>query len=303
MDLNATLAFVHVIRTGSFSGAARSLALPASTVSDRIASLERALGVTLIVRTTRKLKLTDAGAKYFEKAETALTLLESANEEVNTFQQKPSGKIRITTPNEFAPSALAEAIVDYQKKFPDVKVEAYLTNRYVDLVGEGFDLAIRGGELADSSLVSKTVGKDHFILISSEKYLKSAPPLRHPKDLADHSCIGFLGHDLSKEEFAWTVQSTEGPRFKCKPKFTASATSFSVVIELIKSGAGVALVPQIYVTGELKQKTITRVLPKWGTSFSAVHLLYPQQKFSSPKVREMIPLIENRLRRVLESEA
>lgn len=302
MDLNTTVSFVHVVRAGSFVKAAKTLALPTSTVSDRVAALEKALGVTLLTRTTRKLSLTDAGAKYFAKAEAAIALLSSGYEEATNLQQKPSGTLKITGPNDFAPQDLAEVIVEYQKKFPEVKIEAYLTNRRVDLIGEGFDLAIRAGDLTDSSLIAKKVGTGRLVFISHEKYLKSAAPLKHPKDLEAHSCIGFFGNDANQSEFTWHVQSNEGRKFRCKTKFRASATSFDVVIELVKAGAGVALVPLSYAIADLKRKSIVHVLQQWGTPQSAVSLVYPQQKFYAPKLRELVPLLEKRLRKTLESE-
>jgi DNA-binding transcriptional LysR family regulator len=296
--MNGAMIFVNVVKAGSFTKAALNLKMPTSTVSDKVGALEAELGTTLLVRTTRKLKLTEAGSRYFEKVEGALSLLANANEEVKSLQNNPSGVVRITGPSEFSPQSLAEIILEYRKKFPNVKLEAQMTNRIVDLIGEGFDLAIRGGELKDSSLKVKSIGKNRFIFIASESYLKSSPKINHPKDISNHSCIGFLGN-TAEVEVPWNVEG-EGRKFKCKPNFIVSTNSFSATVELVKAGAGVSLVPQTYVASELAKKTVVQILPQWGTRISAVHLVYPDQKFDSPKVRELLSIVERRLRKNLD---
>lgn len=299
MELDSALHFVAVVKAGSFRGASRALSIPVSTLSDRVAALERSLGAALLVRTTRRLAVTDAGRAYFEKAEAAVALLQSAEEDVSSRGGRPRGALRITGPTDFAAAELAETIRDYRARFPDVRVETYLTNRLIDLVAEGYDLAIRGGHLPDSSLIARRVGSGTLVLVASASYLATAPQLRHPRDLERHDCIGFLRDDQDRADNVWRLRNTSGATHRLRPALAVASTSFSVLIEHVKLGAGVALLPWHLIKDELQRGSMIQVLPRWTDAGIPVHLVYPALRVPSTKVKEMVALLEQRLRRTL----
>jgi DNA-binding transcriptional LysR family regulator len=189
MDLNSAFIFVRVAQLGSFTKAARALRLPNSSVSDRISDLEKSLGVRLLVRTTRKLHLTDAGSKFLQKAELAVTALTEAGEEASSSQNQPTGILRITAPVEFDLSSISAAVTEYLRKFPQVRMQFLLTERVVDLIGEGFDIAIRVGQAKPSSLSTVGLGTTGFVLVASPDYISRWPKISHPRDLTDHNCL------------------------------------------------------------------------------------------------------------------
>ncbi|QRN93598.1 LysR family transcriptional regulator [Archangium violaceum] len=295
-DLNAAMIFVNVVRAGSFSKAARSLGLSVSTVSDRVVGLEKALGVSLLTRTTRKLKPTDEGAAFFKESEAALQTLLGAFEGATAARQHPTGTLRITAPADFPPSEISAAVIEFREKYPQVKVETHISNRYVDLITEGFDIAIRGGHLEDSGLRSKRLGVGNLVVVASSRYLQGASAIQHPRDLTAHPCIGFVSKEGNKGNMLWHLRSASGEAVRLKPDFVVSSTSFTWILSLVRRGAGLALVPQSLLKEDFARKRLVRVLPDWATEYAPVHLVYPPQRFSSPKVREMIPILERHLR-------
>lgn len=191
MDINAAFVFVRVIQAGSFSKAARQIDMPVSTVSAKVATLERNLGVSLIQRTTRRLHLTDSGQIYFKHAVRAIAELQQAQTLTQEAQGGIQGKLKLTTAVEVGMSTVADAVSAFIAKHPEVQVELILTDRVVDLVGEGIDLAIRMGELKDSTLISKRIGLTGARAFASPGYLKKAGPIKKPQDLENHSCLIF----------------------------------------------------------------------------------------------------------------
>jgi DNA-binding transcriptional LysR family regulator len=298
LDLNAAYIFTQVVISKSFTEAARVLGIPKSTVSDRVAELETQLGVTLMTRTTRKLKLTDVGVEFFKNAELAITQLQAASDHASESQSRPTGTLKILAPADLAAPEIMEAVSKYRRKFPEVNVNFQFSDRDVNLIAEGYDIAIRGGPQNDSSMIAKKVGATSFILVASPSYLKGAPPLKHPRDLALHSCINMndpgIGRDL------WELRSTQGKvarvRFSSKG---ISANSFIAIQRLAILGDGVALMPRAICKQDLTTKKVIRVLPEWSTVDIPVYLVYPAQRYSSSKVKEFIPLLEEGAKEML----
>ncbi len=292
-DLNSIRYFVQVIESGSFTEAARTLGVPKSTISDKVADLEEQLGVTLLTRTTRKLRLTDAGSAYFGRAEAALAELRSAREEASRHQEHPTGVLRITTPAEHVTDGIALAVAEYKKRFPDVRVEVDFSNREVDLIAEGYDLAIRAGALEDSSLVAKRIGTGRHILIASKGYLKSAPPLHHPRDLKVHRCLEFTDHGPGGE---WRLRNSQGRQTRVTVSPGISCNSFAGIMALAARGHGIGLIPNSHCKAGIARGELVQVLPDWSSAEVPINLIYPAQRHRAPKVREMIPLITEHLK-------
>lgn len=256
MDMNEILVFVKVLQTGSFTAAAQALQMPKSTVSSKVSELESRLGVTLIQRTTRKLHVTPAGQAFYEKALQGLEFFESAEQELLQSKGEPRGVLKITAPVELGVSILPEVVAAYARKFPAVKVEVILSDRSVDLLGEGIDLAIRAGSLADSTLIAKKLGSVQFAPFASPAYLKLRGKPAHPKEFSQHSIIGFtpLSHQGMKLTNGKTTVSVS-----LDTRLLIS--DLSMVRALACSGEGIAMLPTFYCRQEVKNSKLERVLP------------------------------------------
>lgn len=290
MDLNEAAVFVKVVQAGGFSAAARQLQLPVSTISTRVARLERRLGVTLLQRTTRRLSLTEAGQAYFDHAALGLGYMLEAEAAIDASRQKPQGRLRITAPADLGDSLLAGLVQQVQTQYPAIAMELVLTERYVDLVAEGIDAAIRTGELRDSSLIAKPLGTACWALFASQHYLDQAPPLLTPQNLHQHHCLQFspMGRDT------WTFRQGDNS-ITIPLKNVTMANSIGIVRHMTLNGQGVALLPTYFckpglITGELKP-----VLPAWQAQQDAVHLVYPRQRFMPPKLRAFIDIAQREL--------
>ncbi|MEK7355953.1 MAG: LysR family transcriptional regulator [Bdellovibrionota bacterium] len=294
MDLNEVSVFIQVVQSGSFTQAARQLQMPNSTVSAKVSSLEKRLGLTLIQRTTRKLHVTPAGEAYFRKCLEGLERIRAAESEVVAAQGEPQGLLRITAPIELGTSVIPLVLSNFVAKYPKVNVEVLLTDRRIDLLADGVDLAIRAGELKDSSLISKKLGSATFSLFASPKYLKGRSIPKQPRDLADHQCLPFtpLGTD------AWKL--TNGRSTVTAPlRSRVILNDLNLGKNLAVAGNGIALIPTFFCRQELKDGKLVRVLPEWRTGTSPVHFVYPAQRFVTPKLAAFIELATEPIRRVL----
>ena len=189
LDLNDIMIFARVIEAGSFTAAARLLGMPKTTVSRRIAALERELGVRLLQRTTRSLNLTASGRLYYEESSQALRTIEGANQRLAEARAEPAGTIRISAPVGFGGHFLQDAIFEFLSTYPKTSVELRLTDDRLNLVESGIDLAFRTGVLEDSTLIARKLGSTHRLLCASPDYLARCSPPDVPEDLARHDCV------------------------------------------------------------------------------------------------------------------
>lgn len=285
MDFNEAAVFVKVVQAGSFSAAARQLGLPTSTVSTRVARLEQRLGVTLLQRTTRRLHLTEAGKLYYEHAATGLGYLLQAESALDASRHQPQGTLRITAPADLGDALLGSFVQQVQATYPQLALELLLTERYVDLVAEGVDAAIRTGELRDSSLIAKSLGRIQWALFASPEYLAQAGEVLQPADLSAHRCIQFTPMGRHHWELQHETTSLRIP--------LAAATlvnSIGVVRAMAEHAQGVALLPTFICQPAVDAQRLQRVLPSWRGQADAVHLVYPKQRFMPPKLRGLIEL-------------
>jgi DNA-binding transcriptional LysR family regulator len=287
MDLDGIAIFVKVLQAGSFSQAAKLLRMPNSTVSAKVSALEKRLGVTLLQRTTRKLRATQAGEAYFQRSVRALEELQAAENELETGRGEPKGLLRLTAPVEVGHSLLPALVHAFLKKHPRMEVELIVTNRVLDLVVDGIDLAIRAGPLKDSSLIAKRFDLGDFGLWASPEYLTRHAAPRHPKELAQHNCLRFyrfkddgfrLGH--GRENFHIGVSGQ------------LVADDFETLRSLAILGEGIAFLPSFLCSEDTKQDKLTRVLPQWRGDKVSLSLVYPAQRFVPTKVRAFIAAAE-----------
>lgn len=283
MDLNAALVFVRVIQAGSFSKAARQFEMPVSTVSAKVAALEKSLGVSLISRTTRRLRLTEPGEVFFKHAVIAVSELQIAQTLTQESQEGTHGRVRMTAPVEVGMTSLADCVADFMSKFPTVQVELLLTDRIVDLVGEGFDLAIRIGELKDSTLISKKIGTSGTQAYASPSYLKKSSPIKKPSDLNEHSCLIFTNAFNGE----WVLEKGQQTQ-KVAVKTAFAANNLITLHRLTLQNRGVALLPAYLCQEDVEKKRLVPILDGWATRRFPVHLIYPQRSFVPKSTRALI---------------
>lgn len=284
MELDAIPVFVKVAQLGSFTQAAKALAMPNTTVSAKVAQLERALGVTLIQRTTRKLSLTEAGHLYLARAVKALNELETAQSELHENTNELQGVLKLTAAVDIGQSLLPLVVERYRELHPRVKIQLIVTNRVVDLIGEGVDLAIRAGKLKDSTLVAKKFIAGRFGFWASKGFLK-----KHgvPKDFADLARFSVLHFTPLKDV---PIEFTNGKQRVKYSSFESSiwVDDFGSMKALAKRGLGIALMPDLFCELEPSETRLTKVLGDWTHETGQFAIVYPSQEFVSAKVRAFI---------------
>jgi DNA-binding transcriptional LysR family regulator len=295
MDLNEINVFIKVAQAGSFTRAAKELGIPNSTASARVSALERRLGVTLLQRTTRKLRLTEEGEAYARQAAQGLEEIARAETEVSLAQREPLGTLKLTAPVGMGSESLTHLVSTFRRKYPRVSVEFLFTDRRVDLVAEGIDVAIRAGELEDSGLIARPIGMTQWVPFASPAYLKRAGTPKHPQELREHACLQFtpLGMD------DW--QLTDGRHTVTVPlSRQLVANEISFVKALALSGNGVALLPSHVCSSETAGGKLVRILPAWHSRIAPVHLVYSGRKFVAPKVRAFVDMAVAGLKRAFQ---
>jgi DNA-binding transcriptional LysR family regulator len=286
-DLNDIGVFVRVIEDGSFSGAARALGLPTSTVSRRVARLEAALGARLLHRTTRKLSLTAAGRLYFERSARIIAELAEAELAVSELGSSPRGLVRGTAPVSVA--GIDRLVTDFLVRYPDVQIEMDLTNRTVNLVAEGYDMAIRAGDIGDSSLIAHRLADSHLLLVASPAYLRRRGTPRTPKDLRDHDAVIYARWPSSQE--SWTLRGPRGP-IRVPVRGRIIANHWSVLKQAALAGLGIALMPDVYCLQELESGRLKAVLPKSTPAMGGVYVVIPSRRHLSPAVRAWVDFVK-----------
>jgi DNA-binding transcriptional LysR family regulator len=284
MDVNDILIFARVAQAGSFSKAAKNLGMPVSTVSRRVAELESQLGVPLLIRTTRSLKITDVGKTYLEHGQAIATELEKAQAFATNLQSIPQGKLKITATTDFGGHFLGQIVCEYMKANPRVQVEVVLTERVVDLIEEGFDLAIRIGELDDSTQLARKIGSMDLQLYASPLFIKRKGEPKNCQDLSNYECIIFTEQESPE---LWQLEGRKG-KMAVRVKGRASSNNMALIRDLAIAGEGIALMPHFLCAEEVKAGRLQIVLKDWVHVSGPIHVVYPGQRFMLPKVRAFI---------------
>lgn len=283
------LVFARVVHAGTFTAAARELAMPKSTVSRKISELEERLGARLLQRTTRKLSLTDVGRIYYDHCARIVAEIEAADLAVTRMQAAPRGLLRLTVPLNFG--YLGPMIGEFLQRFPQVQVELVCTDRVVDLVEEGFDLAIRAGRLADSTLIARPLGAIRNLVVASPRYLARRGTPRHPRDLADHDCVVFgAGPNRSR----WTLdRDGQTTQVRVTPRLVVN--DFDLLRDVVVAAVGVAMIPSDRLADDLRAQRLQRVLTRWTSPEIPIHGLYPSTRHLSPKVEALLDHLRARM--------
>ncbi|MCS4505904.1 LysR family transcriptional regulator [Arhodomonas aquaeolei] len=276
-------AFVAVVEEGGFSAGARALGTSPSFASRAIQRLERRLALQLLHRTTRQLRLTDSGRRYFEECRSLVTALDAAERSVQAMEAAPRGLIRMSCATYFGEHYLAPAVNDFMLQYPEISVELELTNRVVDLVQEGFDLAVRLGSLKDSSLVARRLAPRRLHVCASPGYLARHGHPASPEALARHQCL------VGSTDY-WTF-SINGRREDRRVRGRLRCNNGLALLDAALKGLGIAQLPAHYVAGPLARGELVEVLPDYRFTDAGVYAVYPWSRYPAPKVRAMVDFL------------
>lgn len=286
--IDAMRAFVTVVTEGSFSNAATSLKLSPQLVSKYVSKLEERLGVRLLNRTTRKVSLTEAGVRYLQHAQQILLSIDEMDSQLGGLQQNPEGTLRISAPVSFALKHMARLVTDFQSQYPLVNVDLQLNDRKVDIVDEGFDVALRIGHLKSSSLIAKYIAPIRLILCASLEYLKKHGIPRRPDDLKGHRYLhySYMEMDGKEEIYTWLKEknSERGGKFH--------SNNGDVLIDAAISGAGLVLQPTFIASEAISSGKLIIVLPEFEPDPLGLYVVYAHRKLLPNKVRCFIDFIE-----------
>lgn len=284
--------FAKVAATGSFSAAGRALGLSQTMVTKHIAALEAHLGVKLFHRTTRKLSITDAGRNYLESAERILADVEAADSAVAADRIEAKGLLRLSAPVSFGARQIAPLLPEFAQRFPEVSVELGLNDRLVDLAEEGWDLAIRIGSLADSSLIARRIAPCRTVLCASPAYLKARGTPRTLANLADHNCLGYTLSRLAGAD-RWAF-GTRGD-VSVNVAGNLRANNGDALLAAAVAGQGVIYQPTFVAADALRAGTLVAItLDHAAIEFAGIYAVYPPDRHPPAKLRAFIDFIAAR---------
>ena len=289
--LLAMTVFVKVVEQGSFARAAERLNMSTSAVSRQIADLEAHLTTRLLNRTTRRISLTESGQAYFERTLHLLADLEETEAVVSSSTVKPRGTIRLTCSTSFGVPHLAPAIGAFQTRYPDVRFDISASNRFVDLVEEGLDLAIRIGDLGNPNLIARRIGSMRLIACASPDYLKRNGTPTHPDDLARHNCFTY---EYSPIKNLWTFQDPKMNEIKVRIEGSVHANNGEMLAAIAAAGVGIALEPDFIVKPLLESGALVEILKTFQPVPYNLYAVYPSRRHLSAKVRTFVDFLAER---------
>ena len=273
--LDDVLIFAKVAQLESISGAARSLGMPISTVSRRLSVLESRLGVSLVRRTTRRVNLTAQGREFYNHSREPLILLEEAERVLTLRQTKPEGMLRISVPVILGQEPFLDFLSGFLRAQPGIRIELSITNQFLDLVAENLDLAIRFGDLRDSSAVATRIGMSVRYVVAAAKYMKDRKIPTEPADLKLHDCVML---NARNNETEWNlIRGRKKARIHVSGPI--SSRDFNSVSTFVYRGHGIGLLPSTYCDQGLASGSLIRLLPKWSSPYIPVFAVYSNRKF------------------------
>ncbi|MFN3453812.1 MAG: LysR substrate-binding domain-containing protein [Pseudobdellovibrio sp.] len=278
-SLQGIISFVQVAESGSFSKAAKDLSVSKSHISKNISNLEKELGTSLFLRSTRKVRLTSLGEKYLTTCKQSLTNIQSAKEEILNLSETPHGSLRISVAGIFGEEYVAPVIVEIAKKYPHLKIELSFNSQYVDLIEEKFDVAVRVGELKDSSLIAQKIASRLEYIVCSKSYLNNAPPLKDITDLKNHNCIG--------EKLNWSFRK-KGKYQQITLSGNLRSNNPRVILKAAVAGLGIAKLAGSYVSDDLKKGRLISVLESYQDGKKDIWIVTPSSKSKNINVKIFI---------------
>lgn len=286
-NLNAMAVFAKVVETGGFTSAAAELRISKSAVSKQVALLEDKLQARLLNRTTRRLSVTEVGREFYIHCERMVAEAEQAEQVVQQLQDQPRGTLRVNLPMSFGLDHVFPALPDFMARYPDLKIDADLDDRVIDMVAEGYDLAIRIAKLPDSTLIAKKLAPFRLAVCATPEYWQQHGRPEHPKDLTRHNCLLYKYLIHGNE---WRFNGAKGP-FGIRINGTMKANSGSALTYIALGGLGVYMAPTFMVGEHLKSGRLEAVLNDWVDPELAIYAVYPQTRHLTAKVRVFIDFL------------
>lgn len=289
-DLNDLYFFAAVVEYGGFSAASRAIGVPKSRLSKRIAQLEDGLGVRLLQRTTRKFVVTEAGERFYRHCQAMLAEAHAATEDAVSLGGEPRGLVRLSCPVSLAQSLLAPLLPGFLARHPQVQLRVLSSNRRVDVIGEGFDVAIRVRDKldTDAELVARSFGPKRVVLVASPAFLAEHGVPRAPQELASLPVLSLFEHEGDQ---TWELYDRACAKTAVSVRPRLVSGEFRVLIEAALQGTGVAWVPESACVAELRSGKLQVVLPDWGLPQGILHFVYPSRRGMLPAVRALVEFL------------
>ncbi len=291
-SISDVAAFVQVVESGSFTAAAARLKLSKSVVSKHVSRLEDRLGARLLNRTTRRLSLTEVGRVFYERSRRGLAELAEAEAEVSRLQERPRGRLKLNVPMTFGILHIAPAIPDFLARHPDLTVDMELDDRRLDLIEEGFDVAVRISRLPDSSLVARRLGTCHHALCASPAYLERRGTPRTPGDLAHHDVLTYRYQTPADH---WHFLDPEGNSVSVPVRGRVTMNNGLALREALLAGVGIARSATFVVGPDIRAGRVVELLPGYRSEPVSIYALYPERRHLSPKVRAFVDFMAERM--------
>jgi DNA-binding transcriptional LysR family regulator len=290
--LAAMAVFARVVEEESFTAAAGELGLSKSAVSKQVGRLEDRLGVRLLNRTTRRISLTEAGAAFYERCRRMVAEAEAAEDAVMHLASAPRGLLRINAPMSFGLQHVVPALPLFLDSYPELHVDLVLNDRYVDLVEEGFDMGVRIGRLADSSLIARRLASSRRLVVAAPRYLERQGWPRTPRDLRDHDCLIYAYQ--AERAGQWRFRGDDLP-VHVEVAGRLRANNGDALREAAVAGLGIALMPTFIAGDDLRAGRLVHLLPGWREEGEGdVYAVYPASRNLSPKVRVFVDFLAGR---------
>jgi DNA-binding transcriptional LysR family regulator len=280
--------FKRTVEAGSFAAAARHFGISAEMAGNHVRALETHLGARLLNRTTRRLHLTEVGSSYYARCTGILADIDEAEAEASSLQVTPRGLLRIAAPVTFGVRHIAPAVSDYMTRYPEVTIEVALSDRFVNLIEEGVDIAVRIGDLEESSLIVRRLASTRLIACASPAYLRRAGRPETPSDLTRHACLVYAE---TGEPTRWRFQGPDGQDQTVHVSGPVTSTNPEFVRQLALAGHGIILCPTFAVGMDLAEGRLTALLTDWRSREIPIHALYPHRPLLSAKVRSFVDFL------------
>lgn len=278
--------FIAVVKNESFVGAARDLGITSSAVSKQIQNLELDLQVKLLNRTTRKVSVTEEGAVFFERAARALDDLQEAKEQVYELKSRPRGPLKVSLPLSLGVKYLGQAVVSFAALYPEVELDVSLDDRFVDIVGEGFDLVVRIGSLQDTSLIARRLASCPFVFCASAAYIGENGNPASAADLLKHNVLAYTRNNAKHE---WRYKGPDNKLGQVDLRGSFKCDSGEVLCQAALKGIGIAVLPVFYVAEHLKDGTLQSLLPGYATwPERDIHAVFRPNRFLSTRLRLLV---------------
>jgi len=285
--------FARVVETGSFSAVAKEENTGQGTISKRVAALEADLGARLLIRGSRSHTLTEAGQIYYQRVINILQEIEEADSEVRCSAAAPKGRLCVTVPTMFGGLYVAPYMVEFLTLYPEIKLDLKFSEGMSDLVGEGIDVAIRIGELADSSMIAKHLTSDPLILVAAPSYLADKPVPRETEDLQQHNCLTYT---LTPRSNIWSF-SSKGSHASVQVNGNFSCDSAGGLTEMVLKGAGIAFIPHWHVAAHLQTGALVQVMEDHYRHLP-INAVFPQNRYVPLRTRCFVDFMEGKIKKI-----